>query len=126
MSPNAIARRRDTRNEDTLPKSRVRGVVGVRVFADAQFVLKGNLWYNLGSRVLLCTRFPTPPKWGTGVTDHSGNLSRVRSLLTCLLAALLLAFASWQEGVATMISTVAIELAVHFVIMVGSRVQGRT
>ncbi len=109
-----------------MPESRVRGVVGVRVFPDAQFVLNATLWYNLGSRVPPCTRFPTPPKWGAGATDHSGNLSRVNQLLPCSFVALLLAFASWQEGVATMMSRVAIGLAVHFVIVVGSRVQGRT
>jgi hypothetical protein len=78
------------------------------------------------SAVLLCTRFPTPRSRGAGATDRRGNLSNRKSFLMVLAIALLLAFAAWQEGVATMLSAVAIEFAVYFAVTVGSRVQSRT
>jgi hypothetical protein len=76
--------------------------------------------------VLLCTRFPTYPMRGAGANDRCRDLYNLGVSLSLLLAILLLAFASWQEGVWAMMSAVAIELAVHLVIAVGSRVQGRT
>ena len=39
---------------------------------------------------------------------------------------LLFVFAAWQEGVVAMLSAVAVEFAVHFAIVVGSRVERRT
>ncbi len=43
-----------------------------------------------------------------------------------LLTVSLVAFAAWQEGVVSMMSAIAIELAMHFAIVVGSRVERRT
>jgi len=83
------------------------------------------IWYN-HSTVLLSTRFPTPHERGAGATDRRGNLSNLKTLLTILLTMLLFAFAAWQEGVVPMATAIAIEMAVHFAITVGSRVEDRT
>jgi len=76
--------------------------------------------------VLFSARFPTPQKRGAGATDRHGYLSNRKTLLTILLTTLLFAFAAWQEGVMSMATAVAIEMAVYFAIMVGSRVERRT
>ena len=83
------------------------------------------IWYNDGA-VLFSTRFPTPQKRGAGAADRYDNLSNRKTLLIILLATLLFAFAAWQEGVVPMATAIAIEMAVHFAITVGSRVEDRT
>ena len=88
--------------------------------------LIAELWYHLAGSVLLCPRFPTLPKRSAGATDRHGEINNRRSLLVLVLTVLLFTFAAWQEGVAAMLSTVAVELAVHFAIVVGSRVERRT
>ena len=47
-------------------------------------------------------------------------------LLVVLLTVSLFTFAAWQEGVIAMLNAVAVEFAVHFAIVVGSRVERRT
>lgn len=71
---------------------------------------------------LLCTRFPTPSK-GAGATDRHARLNNLGTLLAILL---LFALAAWKGGAMNLMCTVAIELGVHFVIRVGSRVESRT
>ncbi len=72
--------------------------------------------------VLFWTRFPTPFGEGAGATDRCGKLTIRRHLLELVLVVFLLAFASVLEGVVPMMTAVAIELAVHLAITVGSRV----
>ena len=84
------------------------------------------LWYNDTGLVLLCTRFPTLLKRSAGATDRNGEINNRRSWFVLFVMVLLFVFAAWQEGVVAMLSAVAVEFAVHFAIVVGSRVERRT
>jgi hypothetical protein len=90
------------------------------------FYRTAELWYYVVGSVLLCPRFPTLPKWSAVAPDPHGGINNRRSFLVLFLTMLLLTFAAWQEGVAAMLSAVAVEVAVHFAIVVGSRVERRT
>lgn len=74
---------------------------------------------------LLCTRFPTPCK-GAGATDRQTTLNNLGTLPTVLGTLVLLALAGWKGGAMNLMCAVAIELGVHFLITVGSRVESRT
>jgi hypothetical protein len=71
-----------------------------------------------------CTRFPTPTKRGAGATDHSDDFHVAKTIIMVLAIVALCIVASTIEGGWPMIASFVVHLAVHFVIVVGSRVEG--
>ncbi len=69
------------------------------------------------------TRFPTPIK-GAGATDHSSGSSLLKTIAMIVTKIVLCFLALIVEGVLPMIAAIAINLASHFAIVVGSRVEG--
>ena len=69
------------------------------------------------------TRFPTPVK-GAGATDHYSDSSLVRTIAMIVATTMLCVLAVVVEGVPSMLAAIAVNLAAHFAIVVGSRVEG--
>jgi hypothetical protein len=68
------------------------------------------------------TRFPTPIK-GAGATDHSSDSSHVMTIAMIVATIVLCILALTVEGVMPMIAGIAVNLASHFAIVAGSRVE---
>ena len=73
-----------------------------------------------------CTRFPTPSKKGPGEPDRASRKYWTTTVRLALVTVLLTTLAAAQEGGGVVMTTLAIEFAVHFAIAVGGRVQGGT
>ncbi len=69
------------------------------------------------------TRFPTPLK-GAGATDHCSDSSLVKTIAMIVATIMLCVLAVAVEGVMSMLAAIAVNLAAHFAIVVGSRVEG--
>ncbi len=61
---------------------------------------------------------------GAGATDHSSGSSLVKTIAMIVATIVLCFLAITVEGVLPMIATFAVNLATHFAIVVGSRVEG--
>ncbi|HYT45736.1 MAG TPA: hypothetical protein VEP90_25650 [Methylomirabilota bacterium] len=69
------------------------------------------------------TRLPTPIK-GAGATDHCSDSSLVKTIAMIVATIMLCVLAVAVEGVMSMLAAIAVNLAAHFAIVVGSRVEG--
>lgn len=70
------------------------------------------------------TRFPTSVKKEAGATDRSSGSSLLKMVAVIVATIALCFLALLMEGVLPMIAAMAVNLASHFTIGVGSRVEG--
>ena len=64
------------------------------------------------------------PSKGAGATDHCEHLSPVKAIAMIVITIALCVLAATIGGSASMIAAFAVNLAVHFAIVVGNRVEG--